>query len=178
MLPDLSQCKKCEWMTCECNTFADSALCWLTSQVVRETNVYSSIEGAVFQFNRIHISGHLTKCLIFPDMSWPWFLSCLKCQIFGFVFLLTCTLQSSYTLVRIFYFAVTVFCRSHPLAGHDWSITYNACTLLVKLLFSHYFSKHLNNMKTNPNPDIFGNLEILARIFSKRTYDQLKLHLF
>lgn len=34
----------------------------------------------------------------------------------------------------------------------NWSVMYNACTLLVKLLFSHYLNKYENNRKTISKP--------------------------
>lgn len=43
--------------------------------------------------------------LFFWDMSWLWFLNCLKYPGFGFVFLLTCSLHSSHTL-HVFVFAL------------------------------------------------------------------------
>ncbi len=54
--------------------------------------------------------------------------------------------------------AYTILCRSHLLTLHDWSIMYNACTLLVKLLFDHYLqqvSKQENKAKyRNPGQDV------------------------
>ncbi len=49
--------------------------------------------------------------------------------------------------------------RSHLLTHHDWSIMYNACMLLVKLLFDHYLQqvwKQENKAKTNPGMDVSG----------------------
>ncbi len=49
--------------------------------------------------------------------------------------------------------------RSHLLAHHDWSIMYNACMLLVKLLFDHCLQwvwKQENKAKTNSGKDVSG----------------------
>lgn len=53
--------------------------------------------------------------------------------------------------------ALTVLCRSHFLAHHDWSIMYNVCTLLVKLYFSSL-----------PSASIYPDQEDMPR--KKRTY--------
>ncbi len=76
--------------------------------------------------------------LLWPDMSWPGFLNCIKCRGFSFVLLLTHYLQSSYIIYSICVFALTVLCRFHYRAHHDWLIMYNAFMLLVKQLFSYY----------------------------------------
>ncbi len=61
-----------------------------------------------------------------------------------------CSTQSSYIICTCSCIALTVVCRSHFVIQIDWSIMYNACMLLVKLLLVLTFSKYENNVKTYP----------------------------
>lgn len=74
--------------------------------------------------------------------------------------------------------ALTVLCSTYLLAHHDWLITYNACTLLVK---PH--KKKKSNRKTKPKPIYFGQFRNSSQGMSgggekkeekkkKRTYGQ------
>ncbi len=76
-----------------------------------------------------------------------------------------CSTQSSYIICTCSCIALTVVCRSHFVIQIDWSIMYNACMLLVKLLLVLTFSKY-------ENISIFGNLEILARTCCMLTFKQ------
>ncbi len=155
-------------MNCECNTLADSALCWLTVRLyVRQT--FLCLEGAVFHLTAFTSQGAWLKALFsryvlagisqLPKMSECWL--CFPIDLYS-TFLKHYICSTKFPLrysivfgVTHICFAVTVLHRSHPLAGHDWSIMYNACTLLVKLLFSHYFQQVLKQYENKSKPEHF-----------------------
>ncbi len=128
---------------------------------------------------------------LFSGQSWPGFLYCLKYPGFGFVFLFSDRsvykwlfmldrsgqrhFKSNIHLLMCTHIciALTVLCRSHLLTHHDWSIMYNACLLLVRLLFDHYLQQV---WKQSQNMDFFGQYRNPGQDVSgkKSTYDHLK----
>lgn len=73
---------------------------------------------------------------------------------FGLVCLLTCSLL---------YVCIICIVLTDLLAHHDWLITNYACILLVKILFSHTFSKHEINRRTKPKTQYFSRFLNLPR---------------
>ncbi len=63
-----------------------------------------------------------------------------------------------YTVCMHICTALMVLSRINFPAYHDWSIMYNACTLLVKLLFSYKYEE--NNRKKSKNLDLLAEVQV------------------
>lgn len=107
------------------------------------------------------------------DMSWLVFLDCLG---FGFVFISMWSLPSSYIICTQICIDLTVPCRSHHIARHDWSIVYNCLHTYWSNYFSVIiFSKYENDKKTKPKPKHFRQFRNPSQVLHLETQTEGKL---